>query len=389
MGHLDNLIITAVIETVAAGTLQADAGDGTDALRFTQDTKPPKTEIEWIDNPEYTGTLGASEGYTGPRKGGFDIGMLLRGSGYYDVAPPMGILLKACGFKEVLGTGGTVDASPPPTTTAFTVTGSDLEVNDIILVDVASGATASFERTQVTDVTDGTGNQEITVSPALSAAPTSDHAVLGQPTYKLSSDPSDHKSLSIYHYLDGIKISSPGCRGVVKFDLKWKELAKAMFTFTPLDWTESDADYGSIPDFSALQSGMPVMAGVFTHGGTDTYIESLSLDTGQNVPALGAIQSSGYYQNFMGDRNVVGTFDPFASSSAVLTAFKAGAKAAIWFSLGSGDNQVVISMRRTKYKDVSFADREKINTYAIGFQALETLGDDELAIAFCSETASS
>lgn len=383
MGMLENMIITAVIETTP-GALEADSA--ADAVKFTKDTKPPKTSVKFIENPESTGTLSPSRGYIGPDDGGFDISLLLRGSGFQNVEPPMGKFLKACGFVATLGVGGAVAASPAPTTTAFTVTGADLNVNDIIMVNVASGATASYEIVKVTAVTDGTGDQAITVSPALTAAPTSTKMVIGQYTYKPTSDRDVMESLSIYHYLDGIKIVQPGCRANVKFDFKWGEMGKAVFSFVPLSWTPSTADAGFTPDFSDLLAALPAMGGSFKIGASEEYVESVSLDMGVKVPALGAIQTTGYYENFVSGRQPKGTFDPFASTADHLTAFKAGTLASLRLKLGSGNNIFAAHLASIQRESVDFSDREGINTYGIGFGAYGVEGNDEVILAFCSPT---
>lgn len=383
MGMLEKLIITAIVETTA-GTLEADSV--ADAIKFTTDTKPPKTGVKFIENPEGTGSLSPSKGYIGPKEGGFDVTMLLRGSGYCDVAPQCGKFLKSCGFVEVQGTGGAIAAAPAPTTTVFTVTGADLHKNDIIMVDIASGATANYEIVKVTDVTDDVGAQEITVSPALTAAPTATKAVIGQITYKPTSVIADMASLSVYHYMDGIKVAQNGCRGSVKFDFKWGEMAKAVFGMSPLAWTASTADAGFTPDFSTLQAGLPCMGGSFRVSGTEEYVESLSLDLGAKVPALGAIQTTGYYENFIGARAAKGSFDPFAKTADHLTAFMAGTSGTIWLKFGSASNIFVMNLPDIQRESVDFADREKINTYKIGYRAYGVSGDDDVLLAFCSPT---
>lgn len=381
MGMLENLIITAVVEDTP-GTLKADSS--ADAVKFTKDTKPPKTAVTFIENPEMTGTLSPSRGYIGPDDGGFDISLLLRGSGYQNVEPPMGKFLKACGFVANLGVGGVVASSPTPTTTAFSVEGADLAVNDIIMVNVASGSTPTYEIVKVTAVTDGTGEQTITVSPALSVAPTATKAVIGQYTYKPTSDRDAMESLSVYHYLDGIKIAQPGCRANVKFDFKWGEMGKAVFSFVPLSWTPTTAEAGFTPDFSDLLTALPAMGGSFKVGAAEEYVESVSLDMGIKIPALGAIQTTGYYENFVSGRQPKGTFDPFANDAAHLTAFKAGTLASLWLRLGSGNNIFVTHLASIQRESVDFSDREGINTYGIGFGAYGVEGNDEIIMAFCS-----
>jgi hypothetical protein len=538
MGMQENLIITAIIEDTP-GTLKA--ATSTDAVKFTKDTKPPKTAVKFIENPERSGTLSPSKGYIGPDDPNFDITLLLRGSGYQNVAPPCGKFLRACGFVENLGVGGlvlpattastsvftvdgttltdeddilveigvafepqhidslaagtiagtevitltgttsiapvdgaeivkvlvngTVAASPAPTTTAFDVTGGTLLANDVILVEVtgstgkyyettvltavndtghqsvtvlpalpaapatgddvvvklvaeqvivaaaptttvfgieaatlaendivlvnvASGATPSYEVAKITDVVNGGGHVTVTVTPALGAAPTAGKACIGQYTYKPTSDRTLVKSLSVYHYNDGIKIAQPGCRGNVKMDFKWGEMAKMVFSMSPLTWTPTTAAAGFTPDFSALLSALPAMGGSFKVSGTEEYVESLSLDMGVKVASLGALQTTGYYENFVGARQPKGSFDPFAADAVHLTTFKAGASATVWLKFGSDNNIFVLTMPDIQRESVEFADREGINTYNVGYRAYGVSGNDEVILAFCSPTTS-
>ena len=376
MGLLQNMIVTVVTETTE-GTLQADAAG--DALKLLKDAKPPAVAKKFIESPTMSGSLSPDDPLVGPDEGSFELPVALKGSGYSTTPPECDALLHAMFGKRTIPTGGVVAASPSPTTTAFTVTGSTFAVNDAILVEVGTG----WQYSWITAVTDGSGNQALTVAPALTQAPATGADVKPGVTYKPSSAEADFKSLSVYYYMDGIKFSLAGCRGNPSFDFKWGEVPSVTFKMELMKWTAADAAIGFTPTYDAAPLFI-CTGGSFLLNGSEHYIENFSIDLGLNIAKLGAIQAEGYHDIFISARTPEGSFDPYATDAAHLTAFKAMTPGAIHLRVGTASNMIVMKLPRIVRKDVKMSDKEGVNTYDVSFAASKTVADDEVFLAFLS-----
>lgn len=376
MGLLQNTVVTVVTETTE-GTLQADAAG--DALKLLKDAKPPDVTKKFIESPTMSGSLSPDDPLVGPDDGSFELPVALKGSGYSTTPPECDALLYAMFGKRTIPTGGVVAASPTPTTTAFTVTGSTFTANDAILVEIGTG----WQYTWITAVTDGTGDQALTVAPALTQAPATGADVKPGVTYKLSSAEADFKSLSVYYYMDGIKFAMAGCRGNPSFEFKWGEVPTVKFKMELMSWTATDADIAFTPTYDTAPLFI-CTGGSFLFNGSEHYIESFALDLGLKIAKLGAIQAEGYHDIFVARRAPEGSFDPYATDVAHLTAFKAMTPGAINLRVGDSSNMIVMKLPRVMRKEVKMSDKEGVNTYDVSFAASKTVADDEVFLAFLS-----
>lgn len=380
MGLLQNMKFAAV-EEVTPGVLVAQTAD--DYIKLAADAKPPGVAQKFIDNPEMSGSMSPEDPIPGPDEGGWDFSVVLKGSGTIGVAPESGVLLKNIFGIQRIPTGGTVKTGSTPTTTELICTGSNFEINDALLVDLGGGA---WDSAWITDVVAGSGEQTLTLFPALPSAPSPDVNVHPAVIYKMSSLEVNHNTLSLYCYLDGVKYSLGGCIGNVAFDFKWGEVPKATFQMKLSNWVAEDAVCPDTPNYDAVKL-FACTGGSFKLGSGEEYIENFSCDLGYNVAQLGAIQSNGYYKTWLNKREPKGSFDPFMNDSSFLTAYKNGTTAQSHVKIGGPSNMIMLRQPRIMYRDVKAADKEGINTYDIGYRATKTSADDEVFLAFLSNVS--
>jgi hypothetical protein len=290
------------------------------------------------------------------------------------------VLLHNCFGSRTISTGGTVDdTDTTPTTTTIEVSGAAFTVNDACLVAIGG----SWEGAWITAISTGTYGQILTLAPALSEAPADEAAVKPGVVYKPSSDEDDFDSMSVYYYMDGLRLKLAGCRGTVSFEFPWGEVPKAKFAMELMTWTPEDADIGYTPSYQDVNPFI-CAGGSFKMDTDETYIESLAVDLGLSIAKIGAIQSDGWYDTFISKREPSGSFDPFATSVAHFTAWKAMTAAALYLKIGDSTNMILVRLPRILRKDVKLSDKEGVNTYEIEFNAAKTSGDDEIFLAFLS-----
>ena len=375
-GKLANMKMAAVEETVK-GVLETPTA--ADFIKLAADAKPPAPTQKMIESPEMSGTLSPEDDIVGPDEGSWDIPLVLKGSGQNGVKPASAIFLRNSFGIESTPTGGTIPAASSPTATVITVTGSDFEENDACLVEMSGG---NWEGAWITNVVEGSGEQTITLFPALSGAPSEGATVNPGIIYKPTSDELQ-KTLSIYYWLDGVKYSLAGCMGSPSFDFKYAEVPKLKMSMKLMTWTPSDE---VCPFTPAYVGGTPFICcgGSFKLGSIEEYIENLSLDLAGDIAMLTAIQSTGAYDAYMSARKPAGSFDPFMNDASFLTAYKAGSTAEAHFSIGNHTNLIMARMPRIKYREVKPADKNGVNSYSVGYSAAKTVADDEVFLAFLS-----
>lgn len=283
---------------------------------------------------------------------------------------------------HILTPHGYVVVASAPAVGAFSVVGSTLTANDAILVAIG----AAFEETWVVTASDTLGSQALTVSPVLSQAPATDGLVYPGVTYKLSSDQANFLSMTAVHYVDGIKIVTPGCRGNVAFQFNANDVPMATFSMEGMNWTATNAVCAFTPTYQNVRPFI-VSQGSWKLGAAEEYIENFAIDLGWTVAKLNAIQASGVYDIFLSKRDPNGSFDPFANSVTHLTAWKAMTPATVTFKIGDTTNMILMKLPRIIRREVTFADKEGVNTFDIAFAASKTVANDEVFLSFLSITA--
>ena len=229
---------------------------------------------------------------------------------------------------------GTVIITAAPTTSVFTVidgtTPCNIEEGDALLVDTSATATPAWEQVWVSAVTDGDLRKVVTVTPALTSAPTAAHEVSGSVTYKLTSDASVRPTFSCYVYLDGnVKFSFAGCLcNMTINDLTVGAIPKVEFACEAQSW-EVEAlgcAYTPTPDYT-LKPPIVLGASLQTSTGgafSELYVRTVECDLGVEMTRLEAIQpTSGTYAMRATNRAVTGSIDPYLDGITQYTAWEA------------------------------------------------------------------
>lgn len=203
-------------------------------------------------------------------------------------------------------------------------------------------------------------------------------------TYKHAS--SGHSSLTFYFYEDGLRYIMTGTRGAVTLGLATGATGKLSFTFTghianPTDTALATATYNAtVP--------APVIAGAFSMDSYSAIISKLDCDWGIEVGKPDNLSASdGYGQIQITGRNVTGSVDPEATLVAAydwVTKWKSSASYALTTGTigATAGNRYAVTMPAVAYQEVSAGDREGILTREIKFAAVESIGDDEVSLAF-------
>jgi hypothetical protein len=299
----------------------------------------------------------------------------------------------AWGVSKV-ATGGTVKASPAPSTTAFTVVDDgtpvcNLAAGDPILVDVSATATPSWEQVWVDTATDGTNEVAITVTPPLSAAPTATHDVIGSIAYKLTSDSTVRKTFSAYAYLDGdVKFSFAGCLANFKMaDFGVGTIPKAVFSVEAISWTVEDAACGYTPSVDyALKPA--VVLGASLQLKTDStfaeeYVRNFEFDLGMAIARREAIQAaSGAYAIEATGRKVTGSINPYMDGVTHYEPWLALESAELHVKLAdklTQPNIIAIRLSEITRTDVGLEDADGVWANSIPF---DCGGDDDAEAYF-------
>ena len=202
---------------------------------------------------------------------------------------------------------------------------------------------------------------------------------------KVQYDPasSNHDSLTLYWYADGLVHKLVGCRGTVSLSLEAGQIPTMRFRFTGLYQDPTDEALPSA-DVSAWKTpAVPSKAATptFTLHGVTAIARSLGLDLANQVTFRDMIGAS--------DVNIV---DRSVTGSAVIEAVPVATKN--WHSLaaagtlgalsvvhGTQAGQIVeLSASAVQIRDVRYEEQDGIIYHALDLGFTETSGDDEIAL---------
>lgn len=205
-------------------------------------------------------------------------------------------------------------------------------------------------------------------------------------TYKPVSDPSLHKSSTVYFYDDGLLFKVTGCR------------AKASFQFNvgtaPMMTVEFVGHLASLTDVALATPTYtttlptPLINVPFTIGGYAAVISKLDFDIGNELVMPTDISSSdGYGTVDIVGRHVTGSFDPLRVAVATknfVSLWQAGTSAALDTGVigGTAGNRLQVTMPVVTYSSVARGNRSQFGIYDLKFAATESAGDDEVSIIF-------
>jgi hypothetical protein len=204
--------------------------------------------------------------------------------------------------------------------------------------------------------------------------------------YTPSSVATDHKSVTIYLYKDGIQHKITGAYGTVSFEGAVNGYGKATFEFIGQYYAPSDVALPLTPVFETTKPSQIELA-QFTIDGFAATISKFSLDMGVEVlPRLDANGTDGYNGTYIGDRTPKGGIDPEATLVASQTFWVKMATAiemAFNFRVGSAaGNIVTFTAPKCQYSGLTYAARDKIQTLDAGLMFNGSSGDDEVTITF-------
>ncbi len=197
---------------------------------------------------------------------------------------------------------------------------------------------------------------------------------------------SSHESVTLYFYEDGTLLKLTGGRGNVSFSMEAGQPVYATFTITGHASTMTDVSLVT-PAFDATIAP-PFLSAAFAAHSYSAVISSLSIDAGNQVampPSANA--ADGYGEIRLTGRDFGGSFDPekvVVATHNPVAIFKAGTAASIAAGpIGATQyNKFTLTMPAAYYAEVGPGDRDGIATYAIGYKAVGSSGDDDLSIVF-------
>lgn len=197
---------------------------------------------------------------------------------------------------------------------------------------------------------------------------------------------SNHKSLTIYYYQDGLLRKMTGCRGNVSFNLETGMVGKASFTFTGHDGGTSDTALVSPTYDSTVAPGLVSVP--FSFGSYPAAVSKLSFDMSNQVQTPSVISApDGFGDVVITSRDVNGSFDPEATLKATQdweTMLMDGTQSALDTGLigDTAGNRYQVQMPAAYMRDMSPGDKSGVRVYEVPFGAVENAGDDEVSITF-------
>lgn len=205
-------------------------------------------------------------------------------------------------------------------------------------------------------------------------------------TYDPSSTRTDHKSLTIYYFQDGLRHAITGCRGSLTGVIETGNMAMFSFTFTGHGGAPTDVALPT-PTLDATEP-VAVKGAAFTIDGYAACVNNLSFDIGSSLVLPSCMNDAdGYGEVFINGRDVNGTFDPemeLVATEDFYGNFVAGTKMAMTTGVigATAGNRFQVDMDQVYYRDIAPGDKDGIRTYEIPYGAVETAGDDEISIIF-------
>lgn len=194
------------------------------------------------------------------------------------------------------------------------------------------------------------------------------------------------ESVTIYYHQDGILNKLTGCRGTVTATMAAGQIGKLNFTLTGHFLAETDVALPTPTYVSTVP--VPVINTPFTFGGFSSKVNEVTFDLQNEVSAVPDMAASdGYGEIRITARDVVGSYDPEAELIATENVW-ADWKNGVAQVLASGvigsvaGNRYKIDMPAVHYREIAPGDREGVRSFAVGFGASESAGDDEVSITF-------
>lgn len=340
--------IAAKVETtlgtdvIAGSPVLADLILGEATIRFNRQV---------VQDPSFSGALDVLPGIPGGTQMQIDLSVPLRGSGTAGTAASWGRLLQACTMTETAdGTGIAAAALSAGTSTTgtlgtgFSTTAQDYRGKPLILAVNPSGGAISF----VTNYTTGkVATFGETFGSALSTSTTAQ--LPANVHYKVTSDESAYKSVTIYVYKDGWLWKCTGAVGSVRVQLTTGGIAMLMFSMIGQYAGQESA---SLP--TALTAGTAQQPPIFKANrarllGQIARVSSMTFDLGVGTQLPDNPEAAeGYDPAVPISRAATATLDPLLDTSiqaSLFSDFAAGNSGSLWATVGqTAGNRFLVGM---------------------------------------------
>lgn len=194
------------------------------------------------------------------------------------------------------------------------------------------------------------------------------------------------KTLTIAHYIDGVKRMIHGAMGNAVFRFEAGKRVMVDFTFKGV-WN-NPTDVAILAPTWTTVAPLRAVAGAVAIGAASPKAANITIDLGNDVQLRQDISSTGgVLAALIADRKMKGTIDP--ESALVATRDNHGdwlarTEAALAISLGAASNGVAFAAPKLQFTNIQDAERggQYIDNIDFVLNRSAALGDDELTITF-------
>lgn len=312
--------VVAVTEEVTEGTYVAPASSTDGYVQPLDDFVGFSPTKELVERNILRPQLGQITPRTGLKRAEASLATEFRASGTEGEKPDFDLLLEtALGSSRQTTTQTTTKAAPAHTTTTIYI--EDADIGDFAVGDgIVVLETGSHEHVVVTAVDSVSADKNITVSPAMSGAPSASVVISKFTTYFGASSGSSAKSLSVTNYMGnggvsqrvtGAKVSSLSLDNFTT-----GQLASFNFGMNGLSLTEVLETSPFTPEFDA--NGLPplILSACVFRNGVQIDVNNFSLSVSNTLSErLTTCDPDGITGISLTEREITGSFDPYKSDT--------------------------------------------------------------------------
>jgi hypothetical protein len=343
---------------------------------------PTPLESDYVARNVLRTYLGGSDQLPAAVYSKMEFEVELAGAGTAGNAAPYGVLLRMCGFAEVLNASavtGTAQAGSTSTTLKLASGASAVDDTYAGLSVSTTGGTGPGQTRQIIDYVGST--KVATLSAPWTVTPDNTTTYSVNPGAAYSPVSASFESGTIYFNNDGVLHKMVGCRGTATLSMKAKAIPYLKFTFTGLYVAPTDTALLT-PDYSTFQKPLAVNNGntsLFSLLGYAARLSELSVDIG------GSIQ----YRNLVGveevdftDRDVTGKAKIESVSIAskdFWTATKNASTGSLAIAHGLVDgNKIFLGAGRVQVMKPAYSDEQSVQMLEVDLTIQPILGNDEI-----------
>jgi hypothetical protein len=192
-------------------------------------------------------------------------------------------------------------------------------------------------------------------------------------TFTDNTDP----SVTLYFYTQGKLHKLIGARGTVKFRFAADKMAYADFVFTGFYTTPTDNTFPTQSNIIFLATKPPLFSNNFaTLNAYQGRVQNIELDLGNDVQVRPDVSKVNGINSFLiVDRDTKGKIDPEADSIAnwpIFADFESSTVRGLALRVGSLTGNMIELGATIEYKNIPYADRNKIRTHGIDFDVVRS-----------------